>query len=779
MVRQKRRGRMLNKKLFRDILSGWKSFLAVLVICMLSVTLYCGINGTAMGMQKCLDEQFAVCRLADIWITGEISDRQALEISRLPGVVDAQRRVTGRAKVKSLPGEPELDLFMSDGDARINRPMLMSGNACPPGVKNVCVLAEAFAAAHGLGIGDRLALEFLGMPLELSVVGIGHQAEYVVYGDGANLKADASRFGYATVSEGTLAMFPYTGASVLAAPGADMDSVKGAVEALLDDAQKKVTIREDSMGLRMAIEEVEQIHALGQVFPAVFFFVAALITWSTMKRLVDNQRQQIGTLRSQGYGTGALIWHYTSYGLWIALLGSAIGLLLADVFLGRTVVNMLGNVYTLPGAKPYIEPVMGAAISALTVLIATGASLLSCWQSLRESPSSLLRPRPPANGRRVFLERLPFLWRNLSFSDKMVIRNIQRNISRFAIGVVGVVGCTALLLTGFGLRDSVKYVLENHYGYTMRYDLRVTLNKPYLSDGYLQALGKRAHARGMESMMETGTEVWLHGGWQSKLLFVLEDEPALVRVEGAGHVPVKLPARGALVTEKFSEDTGVKPGDTVLLRAPNGKTAGIRVEGTITMQLGQGLYLSRLAFRYLDVAPYSPTALMLSGDGIDPRALDDMDGVDTVRTLDEERAVNGTITQILDLLVMLMVLFSGALALVVLYTLGQINFFERQRELATLMVLGFYPRENKRVILRENTLVAMLSIPIGLLLGPYLHGWVLRAGLPNTLEFIPRIAGESWVYTPVIALIFAQTVNYIIGGKFRNVDMVEALKSVE
>jgi len=779
VVTQKIRGNMLHKKLLRDILSGWKSFMAVLVICMLSVTLYCGINGSAMGMQKCLDEQFAACRLADIWIAGEISDRQAREISILPGVLDAQRRATGRATVKNLPDEPELDLFMSDEEARVNRPMLLEGNAMTQGVKNICILAEPFAIAHDLETGDRLVLDFLGMPLELLIVGIGHQAEYVVYSDGTSLITDAARFGYATVSEGTLAMFPYNGTSVLTAPGVDVGPVKEAIEALLDDAQKKVTLREDIMGIRMAVEEVEQIHALGQVFPAVFFFVAALITWSTMKRLVDNQRQQIGTLRSQGYGSGALIWHYTSYGLWIALMGSALGILLAEFFLGRTVINMLGSIYVLPGVKPYVDPVMCAAVSALTILIATGASFLSCRRSLHESPSALLRPKPPANGRRVFLEYIPFLWRNVSFSNKMVVRNIQRNIPRFIIGMMGVVGCTALLLTGFGLRDSVKYVLENHYGYTMRYDLRATLHKPLLSDGYLDALRKRANARKMESMMETGMEVWIDGGWQSKQLFVLENEPVMVRVEDSGQNPVKMPIYGALMTEKFGEETGVKPGEMILLRAPNGKTASIQVEAAISMQLGQGLYVSRLAYRYLDIFPYSPTALMLSGEEINPHALDNMDGVNTVRTLDEERESNGTITQVLDLLVMLMVLFSGALALVVLYTLGQINFFERQRELATLMVLGFYPRENKRIILHENTIVVILSVPIGLLLGPYLHGWVLHAGLPNTLEFIAYIATASWIYTPILTLVFAQIVNHIIGGKFKKVDMVEALKSVE
>jgi putative ABC transport system permease protein len=329
------------------------------------------------------------------------------------------------------------------------------------------------------------------------------------------------------------------------------------------------------------------------------------------------------------------------------------------------------------------------------------------------------------------------------------------------------------------MRDSVNYVLDNHYGYTMRYDVRVSLNVPQLPDNYLDALKKRANARTMETMMEGGVEVWVERSWQSKLLYVLEDEPKMVHVEDAAKTPVAMPERGTLMTEKFSEETGIRLGDVVRLRAPNGKTAEVRVDGIITMQIGQGLYMSRGAYRNLDLTPYSPTSLMLQGGAIDPRALDDMEGVNTARTLEGERGSNGTITQILDLVVLLMVVFSGALALVVLYTLGQLNFYERQRELATLMVLGFYPRENKRVILRVNMIVTVIAVPAGLFIGPYLLGWVLRAGLPNTLEFIPHIARLSWALTPVITLIFAQLVNYIVGGKFKKLDMVEALKSVE
>lgn len=749
------------------------------IICTLSVTLYCGIDAAWRGMERNLDSQFDACNLADIWVQGEVSDRQAQAIADLPGVADAQRRVSLRATVKSLPAEPKLDISMTDGLPRINRALLLSGEELSELSKNVCILNEAFAEANGLGIGDTLSIDAEGQRLDLTIGGIGYQSEYVVYSNGQTFKADPTTFGYALLSPGTLSMLPYGEISVTLEAGASEMEVKQAVEDLLDDPQMMVLVRGDKMGLKMAIEEVEQIRAIGQIFPVIFFLVAALITWSTMKRLVDNQRQQIGTLCSLGYKRSQLKLHYTSFGFLVALPGAILGLLLARFFLGSVIVSLLESIYILPGGAAYLDPLTAVVICLVTVLIASGASYLSCRQSLKEVPAALLRPKPPSKGRRVFLERIPFLWRHFSFSNKMIVRNMARNLSRLLIGLLGVVGCTALLLTGFGMRDSISYVMEHHYGYTMRYDVRATLDESMLSDEYLDALRARSGAETMESMMETSAEVFLDGTWQAKLLYVVEDESDMLYLEDAEGGRVRLPDSGVALTEKFCEDTGLGLGDTIEIRALNGHTTFVEVTEIISVQLGQGIYVNRSEWRRMDLMPYSPNVLMLTGGTIDTAALEDLSGVDTVHTLEQERSDNGMVVQVLDVVVLLLVLFAGALALVVLYTLGQLNFFERQRELATLMVLGFFPRETKRIILRENIIIAVLGIPIGLLLGPYLLRWILTTGLPNTLEFIPHVAPLSWVYTPLLALAFAQIVNWMVGAKFKHVDMVEALKSVE
>lgn len=767
---------LLRRKLMRDIRDNWKSFAAVFIICMLSTMLYSGLDAAWRGMEKNLDIQFKQCGLADIWITGQLSDRKARDIADIAGVRDAQRRVHLRAGA-DLPGDPDVELYMSDGISRVNSPMVFSGQTLPSGRKNVCVLDSRFAKAHGLSVGDRLTVDAAGTSLQLLVGGIGYSPEYVVYSDGFAFSADPSTFGYAYLSPGTLEFLPYQETVVLLEPDADAAQVKQAIQTLLDDPGMLVLTRDDKAGIKMAIEEVDQIRALGQVFPAVFFLVAALITFSTMRRMVESQRMQIGTLCSLGYDRGQLIRHYTGYGLLVSALGALSGLLGARFFLGKIVMWVLMSIYNMPDASVYMHPGIMAGTFMLTVLIAMGASLISCSHALKEVPAELLRPKPPAHGKRVLLERIPILWRHLSFSSKLIIRNMLRNTSRFFIGIIGVIGCSALLLTGFGMRDSVIFVLENHYTHTMRYDVRVDLNAS-ATENYQEAVRLRAGAQRMETVMERSCELDIDGRWQTKGLHVLEDHHEMVYLERDGN-RIWLPKEGIALSERAAEETGLQIGDSVKIRAPNGHETYAQVRDIISIQLGQGVYISRSAWRKLDLMPFTPTAVFLSGGNIQPSAVEDMDGVAKVRTIDVERTGSEAVVKVLDVVVLVMVLFSGALLLVVLFTLGQLNFFERVREVATLMVLGFYPRESKHLILRENIIIAILGLPLGLYLGPFLHRWVLMYGFPTMLEFIPYIATVSWIYTPILTLLFAQIVNILIGVKFKSVDMVEALKSVE
>ncbi|NLG24788.1 MAG: ABC transporter permease [Clostridiales bacterium] len=776
MVARAPKGDMLRRKLLRDMAASWKAFTAVLILCALSVTLWLGIRGAAEGMERSLLSLFAQSELADLWVSGQVSDQMARRIARLPGATDAQRRVRLRVEA-DLPGDPKMDLYMYDGGARVSRPTVVSGRALSESERGACLVDMKFAGALNVRVGDALTVLDGEQRRELRVVGICYSPEYVVHSDGYAFNVDPATFGYAFVSPGTLADVAYNETVVKLEEGANARAAKRAVEDLIDDARLPVVTRDDRAFIKMAVEEADQVRAMGEIFPSVFFLVAALITFSTMRRLVENQRLQLGTLYSLGYSRPQLTRHYAGYGFFIALAGAAIGALGGRFFLGRVAMDMLTSLYVMPGGDVYMNPAMVAAAAALIAATTTGASLLSSHQALREAPAGLMRPRPPRGGRRVLLERIPFVWRRLTFSAKLIVRNMLRNAPRFVVGVVGVVGCSMLLLTGFGMRDSVDYVLGHFFTYNMRYGARVDLAGP-TPEGYDEAVRVRAGAERIERVMEGWLQVWADGDWQQKMLTVLEDRHDMVYLDYGG-ARFYLPPGGAAITRRAAEDMGVAEGDLLRLRASGGREADVRVAAIIDLQLNQGLYFSRTAWRHLDVADYAPTALLLAGGAIDLGAIEDLDGVAKARTIEEERGGKVAVTGVMDLLVVVMTLFAGALLLVVMYTLGELNFYERMRELATLMVLGFYPRETKRLILRENIVIAIVGLPVGLLLGPWLHRWVLKSGLPSILQFVPYISTESWIYTGALTLLFAWVVNRLIGAKFRSVNMVEALKSVE
>ncbi len=768
----------LTRKLLRDLREGWKSFVAIWIICLLAVTLYMGIDATWRSMQQNLDAQFLQSNMSDLWVRGAVSDRMIRDMEALPGVQTVQRRLGASTKAQGLATEPTVTLIMSDGDPVVNKPLVYEGAYFTEGRKNECILQHRFARAHGLQVGDTLRVKLGNDQIDLTICGLGILPEYVVTNDGDEFSPSAQKYGYAFVAPGTLGFLPYSEATLTLAPGAEVKQVRAEVQELLKDQQTVVSERDDIFGIKMASEESQQLQALGTIFPVVFFVIAALITWTTMSRLVENQRLQIGTLFAQGYGRGELIRHYTSYGLMIAVLGSLGGFAGAYFAIGPILLNIMCTIYVLPGAEPYLSPWVLAAITVLVAVITGGASMLSARSALRQTPAALLRPKPPGKGTRIFLENIKGLWSRIPFSEKMILRNLLRNPTRLLMGLVGAVGCTAMLLTGFGLKDSVGYVLQNHYTRTMHYNARATLTGD-APVNYGRSVALRAGADSFEEEMVASCEAFIGGAWAGKQVFVLENGHDMVRLSDQEGERITLPDHGVALTRKAAEDYDLTLGDPLELRVPGGRAVRTEIVSIVEVQLDQGIYASHTAWEKLDMFPWQPTSVMLRGQNLNLAAAEAMDGVDKVRTLDQERTSNSMILDIMNLVVLLMVLFAGALALVVLYNLGQLNFSERIRELATLKVLGFTPREIKKLVLRENLIITWVGLPIGLLLGPGLHLLVLEAGLPKTIQFIPYISLPSWGFTCALTILFALVVNWMLGAKFKEVNMVEALKSVE
>lgn len=768
----------LTRKLLRDLKDGWKSFLAIFIICTLAVTLYAGIDATWRCIEGSVSDQFTASSMAHIWVQGAVSDRSGRDIQAIPGIAFTQRRVVLDTKAEDLVGEPAVSLIMNEDDAVINKPLLWGGEGTLPQKPGECLLQTKFAKAHGIRIGDSIQVKDGDRVIDLVVTATGAMPEYVVTSDGNEMATSPFRFGYAWVAPGTLSDTAYTQIAVRLTDNADENAVIQSLQALFDEKSVLISGRDDIFGIKMAMEEAQQIRAMNAIFPVVFFIIAALITWTTMSRLVENQRLQIGSLFAMGYGRRELLWHYATYGLLIAVLGLLAGLLGARFVIAPIIMYFLRTAYDLPGAVPTLNTLVSAAMGALMALITGGASFLSAVSALQNSPAALLRPKPPGKGKRVFLENMRGIWARVSFSGKMILRNMLRNPVRLLMGLIGAAGCTALMLTGFGLRDSVDYVMVNHYTRTMHYDLRVNL-VPGVDAGYPKSIALRAGAAQFEEQMITAVQAEVYGQWKNKPVYVLEDQHEMIRLYDETGSRVTLPQDGAVLTRKAAEDMGLTLGDTLLMRLPGGRAVEAPVRLIIDIQLDQGIYLSRSAWERLHLRPFAPTALLLKGDGLNAGIVSGMDGVDKVRTLGQERENNAQTLEIMNVIVLVLVLFSGTLALVVFYNLGQLNFSERIRELATLKVLGFLPGEIKKLVLRENVIITLMGIPFGMVFGPGLHYAVLTYGLPNTIQFVPYIAPLSFGATVVLTVLFALLVNWMLGAKFKEIDMVQALKSTE
>ncbi len=778
MVKPGRPAGPLRAKMYRDVKDGWKSFVAILIICLLSTALFVGFDATWRGMDQNIRNQFEQGNLADIWVRGLISDNDARKIGRIDGAASVQKRAVADGEAEGLPGEPTVRLLMSEGDPAVNKPVIYEGAGFTPGKKNQCILQKRFADACGLTVGDVFTVTAEGQKLDLTICGIGVMPEFVIFNKDGEAVTAAGSYGYACVSPGTLGFLPYSEISLTLKPGADAAKVRRAVQDVVDKDQTTVSLRADKAAVKDSMEQIDQLRMIGLIVPILFFLVAALITWTTMGRLVENQRMQIGSLFALGYGRRTILMHYAEYGVLIATLGALGGFAVALYGFSPLLLWFLQTVYIMPGATPFLSGGTMVFITLSLMLITGGAGVLSARNALNQQPADLLRPKPPAKAKRVFPERIPLLWNRMTFSGKMIARNMLRSRVRLAMGLIGTIGCTALMLIGFGLRDTVEYAKWNYYANALDYDARVTLTRD-APEGYAAGIQNRAGAGSAEEEMITALQVYLGGDWKEKPVFVLENGQRMIRFQDNSGGMVELPSSGVTLTRKMADDNGLQVGDTLRLHMNGKRDVTATVTQIVSLEMGQGLYFSREAWRKLDLQPFVPTAVLLEGGPPDLARIKDMDGVNKVQTLAQEYGDSNTLLMTLNLVVLLLIAFSGGLALVVYYNLGQLNYSERIRELATLKVLGFLPGEMKKLVLRENIIVTCLGLPVGFVAGIYLHRLVMEYALPSSIQFVQHIEHSSMAIIALITVGFSLIVNLILGSRFKAVNMVEALKSVD
>lgn len=570
-----------------------------------------------------------------------------------------------------------------------------------------------------------------------------------------------------------------------------MDEQIAAARESVDSLQSASWIcrrRSDAAAFDSVKTNVGKVAALSKIFPVFFFAVALLVALTTMTRLVEERRTEMGTLKALGFSSNQILSEYILYALLSSVLGCALGFCVGFRLFPRAIGSAYSMMFVMPAVKTPFRLEIALWVAPVTVCSILLATLFACYAEYRACPARLMQPKAPAAGKRIFLEHITPLWKRLGFTQKVTCRNLFRYRKRFIMTIIGVAGCSALLLTGFGVRDSVSDIVEKQYGEIDLYDLRITLGedadealqdealRPVLNDGALV----RSYAVFSE-----------HSGKAEK-----EDVSLCVPRDGeslASYItlrnrrtkePIALAGEGTVLTEKLCEQLGVSVGDTVTLENENGVRSTVRVCGITENYVSSYAYLSEEAYRSaFGGAPDYKTLYCLLADGADTDSVTASVmashaavyaySVATLRQsfADSIRSINGV--------VWVLILAAGLLCAVVLYNLINVNLCERRRELATLRVLGFHKYETERYIFRETNILSAIGALLGLVLGIWLHAFVVRTVEVDMVMFGRQIKPFSFVLAFLISMVFTVLVDQIMRRQIRRIDMVEAMKANE
>ena len=537
-------------------------------------------------------------------------------------------------------------------------------------------------------------------------------------------------------------------------------------------------------------QDAERMANLASVFPVIFFLVAALVCLTTMTRMVEEQRVQIGSLKAMGYSGLAISRKYLLYGLLPSLTGGVFGLVIGYILFPK----MIFTAYQIMYQMPDIELRAYGGISAYSLLAAvactTIATLWACLATLRETPASLMRPRTPKAGKRVFLEYIKPLWRKMSFTHKVTARNLFRYQKRFWMTVIGIGGCTALIIAGFGMRSSLLFTMSRQYDDLFHYSAQVTLSSNVLPEER-QAVENflAGDSRVVNDVPCTASSATVITSSYSTTAYV-----EVMEADEIGKVidlldyktgePITMEDTGVYIDQKLSELLKVSVGDTFFL---DGDARGdVTVAGIYEHYTGHFIYMTPSYYEQTLHADSEPNAYLMNftSDDTDTcnaifEKLLSMNGVVTTSRMRDTQDTYMHSMERVDFVVVIIILAAAALAMVVLFNLSNINITERQRELATIKLLGFYDKEVSAYVYRENIVLTVFGILMGCFMGHWLHIYLVRSTEIDLMMFGRQTAPSAYVYAAILTMLFSVLVNVLAHFKMKKIDMVESLKSAE
>lgn len=829
------------KNLLREIKRTFTKFLSIFAICALGVAFFAGIRATSPDMKEAGDRLYNTYNLSDISVisTSGLTADNIRDLESIEGIravraslfVDAMARGTGEKeknlRLYSMPIKlkseyaPLIDLIPDYGidtspEYEMNGVEIVSGRM--PLNDTETALDYTLEGSLVKQLGDEITLTTSGGTVTLRVVGFIRSPMYIsMFERGTSSIGNGTSDGFAYASGNAISSLGtklpvmsllntyYTRADIVISGKEGLSAYSDEYEALVNEVTDRIEDyastqsgtwyiqdRSGNPGYSDYSENTDRIAAVGDVFPLIFFIVAALVCLTTMTRMVEEQRIEMGTMKALGYGGWQIAMKYAVYAMSACISGGVVGAIIGFKLFPYVIMKAYSIMYYLGKLEtPYRADIAFMAIAAMAVCTAA-ATFSACYASLKEVPATLMRPKAPKAGRRVLLERIPFIWKKLSFTSKVTVRNLFRYKKRFFMSVIGIAGSGALLVTAFGLNDSIFGIIEKQFGDIWQMDVQAYVYEAMPLADMQELLGKNPANDDFDSVMFClDSQMECKNGGRS------QNGVHLLGVESAGSMagrvslhnggtPVTLDDSGVVVTAKLAETLSIKAGDEINMRT-GGEDHLMRVIGVADNYVYHYVYITAAYYETVFGKAMQYNGLMGNlKDGLTDETMDAMSTqllsdsrMYTVRTIESIYASVWDSLSILNYVVLVLILGSGMLTFVVMLNLTNINIGERMRELATLRVLGFYDKEMYAYIFRENNALSVIGAFVGLLFGKIMHLFVIRTCEVDMVMFVRSAKPLSYVYAFALTIAFSLIVNLLMRPKVRAIDMVESLKSAE
>lgn len=765
-----------------------KRFISILVIVLLGVGFFAGIRAVAPDMKNTLGDYYEKTNMYDIYIASNYGIREDI-IDKLQKKYDIEA-VYNFDTITTKKEDYATKIISYDKNNQINTPKLVKGKM-PEAIDEV-VIDNHYR--NEIKMGDKLTIDSeLIKNNTVTVTGYVESPLYIsAERDSTNLLSGTIDY-YLYMNDDNIISPVKTAAYIKL--NTDESRFSKKYEEIVKTAKKdiKKTLKEEKQtdekwyvldidsnaGFYQYEQDTQRIDNVAKVFPLVFFIVAVLICLTTMTRMVEEERSQIGTLKALGYSDISIMFKYILYAALATIIGSMIGVAIGYRILPDLCFEMYKNMYRLGNIKLSYYSSLTFQGMMIALLCTLGATIYTCRKTLKESPANLLRPVAPPPGKRVLLERIKLVWNHLSFSYKVTVRNVFRYKKRFLMTIIGIAGCTGLILAGFGLKDCIVKMVPHQYEDIFSYQAKINLNEEKTNET-IDKIKENKQIKDILEVHEESITIDNKDTNQSVTLVIPKDNPKeFIKLQDRKTEEQYNLTDGLIITEKLAKLLEVEEND--ILKFSGTDTYKEKVAHITENYLFHYIYLPKSSYKQDE---YN-TVLIKTKNMTEKEEkelaneLKEIPGVSSITFTSSTRHVFDDTMDSFAYVSLILIVSAGALAFVVLYNLSSVNISERRRELATIKVLGFYDKEVYQYINRENTILTLIGILLGLGTGNILTMYIIKTCEIDMLMFDTTIAWPSYLYAILITMSFAILVNIILYFSLKKIDMIESLKSIE